>query len=74
MSHDWVNPMADEVSRVIGYQDLVCGHQETHLDHDIGDFVIQRRDGVYSYQLACAVDGAPVAPAPGQWEGGLVPV
>ena len=43
-------------TRIIGYNDLVYGWQEAHLDNSIGDFVIQRRDGVYAYQLACAID------------------
>ena len=43
-------------TRVISYQDLVYGHQSAHLDMDIGDFIIQRKDGIYAYQLACAVD------------------
>ena len=38
------------------YHDLVYGQQSAHLDDHIGDFVLQRRDGVYAYQLACAVD------------------
>ena len=42
--------------RVTQYQDLVFGLQYAHLDHEIGDFVLQRSDGVYGYQLACAVD------------------
>ena len=42
--------------RVMTYHDLVYGEQRAHLDDHIGDFVLQRRDGVYGYQLACAVD------------------
>jgi glutamyl-tRNA synthetase len=42
--------------RVMSYHDLVYGRQTAHLDEAVGDFVIQRKDGVYAYQLACAVD------------------
>ena len=43
-------------SRILSYQDKVAGKQQAHLDFDLGDFVVQRRDGIYAYQLACAVD------------------
>ena len=43
-------------SRVIKYHDLIFGKQSAHLDLEIGDFVVQRKDGIFAYQLACAVD------------------
>lgn len=40
------------------YDDLSLGPQRRTSQLDIGDFVIRRRDGHASYQLACAVDEA----------------
>ena len=42
----------------ISFDDAVFGPQHELLERDCGDFVIRRADGVYAYQLACAVDDA----------------
>lgn len=36
--------------------DASQGPQSRRLDIDLGDFVLRRRDGIFGYQLACAVD------------------
>jgi glutamyl-Q tRNA(Asp) synthetase len=41
-----------------GFNDLVQGDYAQNLQHDVGDFVLLRRDGFYSYHLACAIDDA----------------
>jgi glutamyl-tRNA synthetase len=43
---------------VVGFEDAVHGHVEQDVAATIGDFVIQRADGVASYQLAVVVDDA----------------
>lgn len=43
---------------VTEFTDLVSGNQKWRLDRLCGDFVIRRRDGLWAYQLACAVDDA----------------
>jgi glutamyl-Q tRNA(Asp) synthetase len=43
---------------VIGFDDVVQGRVEHDLEKDIGDFVLYRADGVYTYQLAVVVDDA----------------
>ena len=40
------------------FEDRVQGHYEQHLGNEVGDFVIQRRDGLYAYQLAVVLDDA----------------
>jgi glutamyl-tRNA synthetase len=42
----------------IAFDDLNLGPQRFIAGTDFGDFIVMRRDGVASYQLACAVDDA----------------
>jgi glutamyl-tRNA synthetase len=43
---------------VIEFEDQNLGFQRFVAGTDFGDFVVWRRDGVPSYQLACVVDDA----------------
>lgn len=44
----------------IEFDDLVRGPQRMALGEHTANFIVRRRDGLYAYQLACAVDdGAP---------------
>jgi glutamyl-Q tRNA(Asp) synthetase len=45
-------------SGAIGFDDRVQGAQSQVLSRDVGDFVVYRADGVFSYQLAVVVDDA----------------
>jgi len=45
-------------ARKIGFEDRIVGWQQHNIDQDIGDFVIKRADGLFSYQLAVVVDDA----------------
>jgi len=38
------------------FDDLIQGSMQQNLERDVGDFVLRRRDGLYSYQLAVVVD------------------
>ena len=42
----------------IGFDDASLGPQRERLRETVGDFVVRRADGHYSYQLACVVDDA----------------
>lgn len=43
-------------SRVITTDDRIQGIQHWHLEDDIGDFIVRRKDGLFAYQLAVVVD------------------
>jgi glutamyl-Q tRNA(Asp) synthetase len=43
---------------LIAFNDAIQGDISQHLAHDIGDFVLKRRDGFFAYQLAVVVDDA----------------
>ncbi len=44
--------------RQYGFNDRVQGEFHQHLGHEVGDFVIRRRDGLIAYQLAVVLDDA----------------
>lgn len=44
--------------RAIAFEDRLQGHVVQHLEHDVGDFVLHRADGLFAYQLAVVVDDA----------------
>lgn len=43
---------------LITFKDSIQGDISQHLAHDIGDFIIKRKDGLFAYQLAVVVDDA----------------
>ena len=43
---------------VVGFEDRICGPQQQDVREEVGDFVLRRADGCWSYHLACAVDEA----------------
>ncbi|MGE8625130.1 tRNA glutamyl-Q(34) synthetase GluQRS [Acinetobacter schindleri] len=40
----------------ICFDDPLQGHHCSNLKHDLGDFILKRRDGIINYQLAVVVD------------------
>lgn len=42
----------------IAFTDLAYGPQRINLAHHCGDFILQRKDGAWAYQLAVVVDDA----------------
>lgn len=44
--------------QTICFQDQLQGQHCSNLQHDLGDFVLLRRDGIFNYQLAVVVDDA----------------
>lgn len=42
----------------IQFNDTLQGLVTQHLEHEIGDFVVKRADGLFAYQLAVVVDDA----------------
>jgi glutamyl-Q tRNA(Asp) synthetase len=45
-------------SAIVEFDDLLQGRVRQELEHEVGDFVAYRADGIASYHLACAVDDA----------------
>ena len=43
---------------VLHWQDRRLGAQQQNVAHEVGDFVLQRGDGLFAYQLAVVVDDA----------------
>ena len=43
---------------MVAFDDRVQGRIVQSLAHDIGDFVVRRRDGLFAYQLAVVIDDA----------------
>jgi glutamyl-Q tRNA(Asp) synthetase len=46
------------VDGVEAFDDRAAGRFAQDLEHDVGDFVVRRADGLWSYQLAVVVDDA----------------
>jgi len=44
--------------QVVAFNDAAAGRQSAVAGRDFGDFLVWRKDGVPSYQLACAADDA----------------
>jgi len=44
--------------QAIGFADRIQGYQQHEMATDVGDFVVKRADGLFSYQLAVVVDDA----------------
>jgi glutamyl-Q tRNA(Asp) synthetase len=42
----------------VEFEDLVLGKQTQDINQAVGDFVLRRRDGLFTYQLAVVVDDA----------------
>ena len=44
--------------RELVFDDIIQGQQAQRLDQEVGDFIIRRKDSLFAYQLAVAVDDA----------------
>ena len=40
----------------VTFDDVALGRNEQRVDLEVGDFVLRRGDGIFAYQLACALD------------------
>jgi glutamyl-Q tRNA(Asp) synthetase len=61
----FTNPSIDAAWRlalppnlIIEFEDLLLGKQHQDLNREVGDFVLRRRDSVFTYQLVVVVDDA----------------
>ena len=45
-----------EAAAYLSFTDQIMGHYQQCLRAEVGDFVLRRRDGLFSYQLAVVVD------------------
>lgn len=44
--------------QTVTFHDRWCGQQSQNVSNEVGDFVLKRADGIWSYQLAVVVDDA----------------
>lgn len=44
--------------QAIVLSDLIQGRYKQHINSDIGDFIVKRRDGLFAYHLAVVIDDA----------------
>lgn len=44
--------------KAVDFEDGIYGHFSQHLQREIGDVVLKRKDGLFAYQLAVVVDDA----------------
>ncbi len=51
-------PDAGQAGELVHFEDRWLGPQVQHLASEVGDFVLQRADGFWAYQLAVVVDDA----------------
>jgi hypothetical protein len=51
-------PIKHGVWLALEFEDRALGHQIQNLNQEVGDFVLRRSDGLFTYQLAVVVDDA----------------
>jgi glutamyl-Q tRNA(Asp) synthetase len=56
--HAWRFLTAKDASPAVCWTDDRLGAQQQHVEQEVGDFVLKRADGCYTYQLAVVVDDA----------------
>lgn len=42
--------------RIVSFIDLIAGSIHQHVQQEVGDFIVQRSDGIFGYQFAVVVD------------------
>lgn len=45
-----------DTTHITSFTDLLAGPQQQCVQHEVGDFIIQRADGIFAYQFAVVVD------------------
>lgn len=58
LTSDLYSTRIKTTAAMISFEDSLQGNYSQQLNTDSGDFIIQRRDGLFAYQLAVVVDDA----------------